>query len=161
MEYGTIERSIYVDAAPEIVFDVVSKPEHVEKWWPDRADYALVPGEPGRIVFGAPGSGAAGSGSSAAKIEQFTVVDVRPPRSFSFRWNHASGETAAPGNSYLVTFDLTPSGEGTMLRMTESGFRERGWGEALVEQNYRDHENGWDHFLPRLSPYVASLHVTP
>ncbi|WP_430782763.1 SRPBCC family protein [Actinoplanes sp. G11-F43] len=159
MEYGTIERSIYVDAAPEIVFEVVSKPEHVKKWWPDEAAYPMEPGKPGYIVFGA--TGGSGVYGPDAKVEQFTVVEARPPRSFSFRWNHAEGESAAPGNSYLVTFDLTPEGDGTLLRMTESGFRERGWGEALVQQNYRDHEAGWDHFLPRLSPYAASLHVTP
>ncbi|MDR6317457.1 SRPBCC domain-containing protein [Actinoplanes couchii] len=159
MEYGSIERTIYVDAAPEIVFDVVSKPEHVQRWWPDEAAYALTPGEPGHIVFGADSKSC--STGDGAKVEQFTVVDVRPPRSFSFRWNHAVGETAAAGNSYLVTFDLTPEGGGTMLRMTESGFRERGWSEVVVAQNHRDHENGWDHFLPQLAPYVASLHVTP
>ena len=29
MEFGTIEREVYVEASPEIVFDVVSSPEHV------------------------------------------------------------------------------------------------------------------------------------
>ncbi|SDS60772.1 SRPBCC family protein [Actinoplanes derwentensis] len=159
MEYGTIERSIYVDAAPEIVFEVVSKPEHVKRWWPDEAVYPVEPGGSGHIAFGSDSASCASG--PGVKVEQFTVVDVRPPRSFSFRWNHAEGEPAAPGNSYLVEFDLMPQGDGTLLRMTESGFRDRGWGEALAEQNYRDHENGWDHFLPRLSPYVASLHVTP
>jgi len=41
--------------------------------------------------------------------------------------------------------------------MTETGFRERGWDVAVVEEMYRDHLNGWDHFLPRLAPYVATL----
>jgi uncharacterized protein YndB with AHSA1/START domain len=34
MEYGSIERKIRIDAAPEIVFDVVSDPAHVQQWWP-------------------------------------------------------------------------------------------------------------------------------
>ena len=38
MELGSIEREVFVDAAPEIVFDVVSSPEHVKEWWPDDAD---------------------------------------------------------------------------------------------------------------------------
>ena len=37
MEYGSIEREIRIDAAPEIVFDVVSDPAHVQQWWPDEA----------------------------------------------------------------------------------------------------------------------------
>ena len=31
MEYGSIEREIYIEAAPEIVFDVVSSPHHLEQ----------------------------------------------------------------------------------------------------------------------------------
>jgi hypothetical protein len=41
--------------------------------------------------------------------------------------------------------------------MTETGFRELGWEAAVLEQHYRDHVAGWDHFLPRLAPYVATL----
>ena len=29
MEFGTIEREIYVEASPEIVFEVVSSPDHL------------------------------------------------------------------------------------------------------------------------------------
>ena len=91
----------------------------------------------------------------------FTVVDVRPPHTFSFRWTHPAGEVAGEGNSLLVTFELTPADGGTVLRMTETGFRERGWEVAVLEQQYREHEAGWDHFLPRLAPYVATLVPRP
>ena len=119
MEFGTIEREVYVEASPEIVFDVVSSPDHLKNWWPDEAHYEPIPGSNGRIVFGDPAAGGALAG--------FAVVDARPPRMFSFRWTHPVGESAAEGNSLLVTFDLTPSGPGTLLRMTETGFREMGW----------------------------------
>jgi len=39
MEFGTIEREIYIEATPEVVFDVVSNPHHVKQWWPDDARY--------------------------------------------------------------------------------------------------------------------------
>ena len=39
MEFGTIEREIYVEASPEIVFEVVSSPDHLKEWWPDDARY--------------------------------------------------------------------------------------------------------------------------
>ena len=149
MEFGTIEREIYVDAAPEVVFDVVSSPDHLKEWWPDDAHYEPVPGSAGEIVFGDPDGRGAAVG--------FTVVDARPPRMFSFRWTHPTDATAAGGNSLLVTFDLAPSGGGTLLRMTESGFREMGWAVAVLEQQYREHVTGWDFYLPRLAPYVATL----
>ena len=43
--------------------------------------------------------------------------------------------------------------------MTESGFREMGWEPAVLGQRYEEHVTGWDFFLPRLLPYVATLGV--
>jgi uncharacterized protein YndB with AHSA1/START domain len=149
MEYASIEREIRIEAAPEVVFAVVSSPEHLKEWWPDEAEYPPVEGGSGRIGFHQDGG--------AVQWEQFTVVDARPPRTFSFRWTHAEGEEAAPGNSFLVVFDLEPDGEGTLLRMTETGFRERGWSEAVAAQAHADHVTGWDFFLPRLPVYAAKV----
>ena len=149
MEFGTIEREIHIDAAPEVVFDVVSKPEHVREWWPDDARYELAEGSTGEIVFGDP----EGDGMVVA----LSVLEVQPPRTFTFRWTHPADEAAEPGNSLLVTFELTPSGSGTLLRMTETGFREMGWEAAVLEEQYRDHIAGWDFYLPRIAPYVADL----
>jgi uncharacterized protein YndB with AHSA1/START domain len=149
MELGSIEREIYVDARPEVVFDVVSRPEHVAEWWPDDARYDVTPGASGELVFGDP---AAGGG-----VAGFTVMELVPPRTFTFRWTHQPGEDAVEGNSLLVTFELTPSGSGTQVRMTETGFREMGWEVAVLEEQYREHEKGWDFFLPRLPAYAAKV----
>lgn len=153
MELGTIEREIYVEASPEIVFEVVSSPEHLKQWWPDDAAYEPVPGATGEIVFGERHAG--------GTVVAFAVVSAEPPHSFSFRWTQPEGEPAAEGNSLLVTFALTPSGAGTLLKMTESGFREMGWEQAVLEHQYQEHVTGWDHYLPRLVPYAAALGVAP
>jgi uncharacterized protein YndB with AHSA1/START domain len=153
MEHGTIEREIYIEADPEVVFEVVSSPDHLEQWWPDEAAYEPVPGSTGEIVFGERDAGGV--------VVPFAVVDAEPPRMFSFRWTQPAGEPAVEGNSLLVTFELTPSRGGTLLKMTESGFREMGWEAALLEQQYREHATGLDYYLPRLAPYVASLEVRP
>ena len=99
MEFGTLEREIYVNASPGIVFDVVSSPDHLEQWWPDDARYEPTPGSTGDIVFGDPDAGGA--------VVSFTVVEARPPRMFSFRCTDPADEVAAEGNSLLVTFELT------------------------------------------------------
>ena len=151
MEFGTIEREIYVEAPPEVVFEVVSSPDHLQQWWPDEARYEPVPGATGEIVFGERDAGGA--------VVSFTVLDAQPPHTFSFRWTHPAGEPPAVGNSLLVTFDLTPSRGGTLLKMTESGFREMGWDIGLLEQQYNDHETGWDYYLPRLVSYAATARV--
>jgi uncharacterized protein YndB with AHSA1/START domain len=144
MEFGAIEREIYIEASPEVVFEVVSSPDHLKQWWPDDARYEPTPGSVGEIAFG-------------KATVPFAVVEARPPRTFSFRWTQPADEVAAKGNSLLVTFDLTPASGGTLLKMTETGFREMGWEIAVLEQQYQEHLTGWDFFLPRLAPYVATL----
>ncbi|WP_116953596.1 SRPBCC family protein [Jiangella endophytica] len=154
MEYGSIEREIHIEAAPEIVYEVVSTPEHLREWWPDDAELAPMPGATGTITFGDPAK-------PDATVQALTVVEADPPRRFAFRWIYDDGDAAAPGNSLLVTFDLVPSGAGTLLRFTESGYRERGWEAAVLEEMYRDHVTGWDYFLPRLVGYLDRLVSAP
>jgi hypothetical protein len=43
------------------------------------------------------------------------------------------------------------------VRVTETGFRERGWEVAVLEEAYHEHSEGWDYFVPRLGEYVARL----
>ncbi|QIS07492.1 polyketide cyclase [Nocardia brasiliensis] len=150
MEYGRIERSLYIDAAPEVVYEVVSSPEHLREWWSDDASLAPAPGAVGELVWG-------DRDGPDAFIAPLTVVDARPPELFSFRWGHPADEPADSGNSLFVTFELTPSGTGTTLRMTEVGFRERGWGIAELEQAYNDHIAGWNRHLPDLAEYAAKV----
>ncbi|WP_270886914.1 SRPBCC domain-containing protein [Pedococcus sp. 5OH_020] len=150
MEYGSIHREIHVDAAPSVVYEVVSTPEHLQEWWPDSADLQPVPGATGAVSFGDASSG-------DVKVAPLTVVEADPPRRFSFRWVYDEGQVATPTNSLLVTFELVPSGAGTLLRFTEAGFHEKGWEAAVLEEQFREHVAGWDHFLPRLVPYVARL----
>jgi len=61
----------------------------------------------------------------------------------------------------LVTFELVPDGSGTLLKMTETGFRERGWEAAVLEQHYADHVEGWDLYVPRIASYAERLVSAP
>jgi uncharacterized protein YndB with AHSA1/START domain len=149
MEYGSIERDLHIDASPEVVYEVISAAEHLREWWPDEAGLDPVPGGTGFVLFG-------DSTSPDAKREALTVVEADPPHRFAFRWVYGNAPLTE-SNSLLVTFDLTPSGDGTLLRFSESGFRERGWEAAVLEEAYRDHAAGWEHFLPRLATYAHRL----
>ncbi|MEV8629019.1 SRPBCC domain-containing protein [Streptomyces sp. NPDC051079] len=148
MEYGSIERELRIDAAPEVVYEVISTPEHLREWWPDEAELEPVVGGTGTITFGGHGT------------VPLTVLEADPPRRFVFRWAY-EGEAATETNSFLVAFDLVPAGDGTLLRFKETGFRERGWEAAVLEEAYTDHVRGWDHFLPRLVSYAAKAVVRP
>ena len=146
MEYGSIEREIHVEASPEVVFGVISRPEHMREWWSDDARFEPVPGAPGELVWRDAESG-------ETMTVALAVVEVDPPRRFSFRWCFSDPDRS--GRSLLVAFDLVPTGRGTRIRMTETGFREMGWETAVLEERYREHESGWDRYLPALGAYAG------
>jgi uncharacterized protein YndB with AHSA1/START domain len=154
MEYGSIEREIHVDASPEVVFEVISRPEHLREWWPDEATLDPVPGGLGELVWN-------GDSPESALVVPMTVVESAPPRLFSFRWAYDRSVVPGPSNSLLVTFELVPSGAGTTVRMTETGFREQGWEIAVLEAAYQEHASSWDRFMPRLGDYVARVVSAP
>ena len=154
MEYGTIEREVHIDASPEVVFDVISSPEHIREWWSAETEIEPVAGSTGELTWRDAASG-------RVDVVPITVIDVRPPRLFSFRWTHGPGETPTPSNSLLVTFELSPSGTGTVLRLTETGFRERGWDIAVLEEAYHDHVTGWDFYLPRIAERAVRQVAAP
>ena len=101
MEYGNIEREIHIEASPEMVFEVITSPEHLKEWWPDEA----VSSRPRRRR--ASSSSATGRGRGPRPRDHRRRR--RPPRLFSFRWVYPDGEDAPRGNSLLVTFELSPA----------------------------------------------------
>ncbi len=144
MEYGTIERQVHIAASPEVVFDVISRPEHIRDWWSAETEIEPVAGSTSELTWRDEASG-------RVDVVPITVIDVQPHHLFSFRWTQGPGETPTPSNSLLVTFELASTADGTVLRLTESGFRERGWDIAQLEEAYQDHVNGWAFYLPRIA----------
>ncbi|WP_327634433.1 SRPBCC domain-containing protein [Kribbella sp. NBC_00482] len=143
----SIEREIRVEASPEVVYEVISSPEHLREWWPDEAELDAVPGATGTVGF---------RQAEGTKVVPLTVVEAEPPRRFAFRWDY-EGEEATPENSLLVTFELVPVDGGTLLRFAETGYDEAAKSDAVLA----DHTSGWNYFLPRLAPYVEKLAQRP
>ncbi|MCX4720887.1 SRPBCC domain-containing protein [Streptomyces virginiae] len=155
MEYGSIERELHIDASPEVVFEVLSSPEHIREWWSAETAFEPVAGATARLTWTDEDTG-------RQQSSPFTVMEADPPRMFSFRWTYDETETeaAGPGNSLLVTFELVPTEKGTTVRFRESGYRERGWEAAVLEAHYNDHRQGWDFYLPRLVATADRLAAT-
>jgi len=149
-EYGSITKQIHIAASPEVVYEVVSSPEHITQWWTDDADFVSAPGGTGVLTW-----------NQRAVTKPFqveiTVVEAVPGERFSFRWVYPKGETPTAANSMLVTFALTPDGDGTLLTLTEDGMREQGWEAAALEEYYASHEDGWTRHLGDLATYAAKL----
>ncbi|RDJ99339.1 SRPBCC family protein [Paraburkholderia lacunae] len=78
------------------------------------------------------------------------VLVVEPNETLAYSWN-ASGEEAANGLKTVVTWTLTPTPRGVLVRMEQSGFRPED------EQNYQGANYGWQRFLGGLEEVVARL----
>jgi uncharacterized protein YndB with AHSA1/START domain len=76
------------------------------------------------------------------------VLVVEPNQRLSYSWN-ASGEEAAGGLRTVVTWTLTPTRGGTLVRMEQSGFRPED------EGNYQGANYGWQRFVGGLERVAA------
>jgi uncharacterized protein YndB with AHSA1/START domain len=78
------------------------------------------------------------------------MLDVEEPERLSYRWNH-SHENPAFALESTVTFTLTKTTAGTLLRMEQVGFR------AHQKQAFHGARGGWTQHLANLEKVVARL----
>ena len=141
-----IEQEIVIEAPPEVVWELVTDPEHVGAWFGDEAEIDLRRGGDAAITWER-------YGRFLARVEK-----VEPPRFFSFRWSRPKETPVAEGNSTLVEFSLSAEGEGTRLTVVESGFAALATPEDEKEQHVADNTEGWSIELGHLREYAAKVH---
>ncbi len=83
-------------------------------------------------------------------ITDCEVLVVQPPSRLAYSWN-ASGDQAADGLKTTVTWTLTPQGEGTHVRMEQSGFRPQD------EGGFKGMSGGWPGILAGVERVAGGL----
>jgi uncharacterized protein YndB with AHSA1/START domain len=78
------------------------------------------------------------------------VLVVEPNRKLAYSWN-ASGAEAVNGTKTVVTWTLTPTKGGVLLRMEQSGFRPED------EGFYQGAQYGWKKMLGTLEALLAKM----
>jgi uncharacterized protein YndB with AHSA1/START domain len=78
------------------------------------------------------------------------VLVVEPQRKLAYTWN-ASGDEALNGTKTVVTWTLTPTKNGVLLRMEQSGFRPED------EGFYQGAQYGWKKMLGALDGVLAKM----
>jgi uncharacterized protein YndB with AHSA1/START domain len=131
----TIERELRLDAPVERVWQVITDPAYVARWFGDKAEIDLRPG--GAAVFGW-----SEHGDGAARVER-----VEPPHVFAFRWMREHDVPYDEAGTTLVEFTLSPDGAGTRLRLVESGFSDEG--------HLKENSGGWDAELGDLVRFLG------
>ncbi|WP_306192073.1 MULTISPECIES: SRPBCC domain-containing protein [unclassified Streptomyces] len=132
MSEDRIERETLIQASLERVWSLVAQPGF---WVADKATL--------------PGTVAREGESMVARNPEYGDFPVRvekvdPPTYLAYRWASAfPGEELSEDNSTLVEFTLTPEGDGTRLRVVESGFAGLAGSEELRNKALKDNTGGW------------------
>jgi uncharacterized protein YndB with AHSA1/START domain len=146
-----IERETVINAPVERVWELITDAEHLGRWFGDAgAEIDLRPG--GAMVLRWEGHG-----TSRAR-----VVAVEPRTRFSYRWapfTDPGGEEPVEGNSTLVEFTLEPEGDGTRLRVVESGFASLSTSEEQRTKNLEANTEGWESETGELREYAEKAAV--
>ncbi|ETK32981.1 SRPBCC domain-containing protein [Microbispora sp. ATCC PTA-5024] len=135
-----IEREILIAAAPEKVWPLVVEPG----FWAtdDETTHGTVATQGESLV-----ARHSEHGDFPVRVEK-----VDPPTYVAYRWVSAfPGEELREENSTLVEFTLTPEGDGTRLRVVESGFATLPTSDENRHNVVKDHIPGWDHCLAALA----------
>jgi uncharacterized protein YndB with AHSA1/START domain len=145
----SIEREVMIEAPVERVWELVTRAEHLGRWFgDDGAEVDLRPGGAMELRWSE-------HGSAHGRIEA-----VEPPRLFAFRWapfEDPGGADPADGNSTRVEFTLSEEGDGTRLRVVESGFDALATSEEQRRRNFEDNTDGWRQELGELQEYATRV----
>jgi uncharacterized protein YndB with AHSA1/START domain len=137
-----IEREVVVAAPAERLWEVLTRPEHIGRWFEGMTvQVDLRPG--GTMVL---------DNEEFGKIHA-VVERVEPPRLFSYRWARHPDMPVAEGTATLVEFTLTPEGGGTKVRVVESGFTSTDAVKVDQARHAEANSQGWLQVLGNLRRY--------
>ncbi|MFC7618762.1 SRPBCC domain-containing protein [Microlunatus sp. GCM10028923] len=124
---AAFETSIEIEAPPEVVFEYLTTDAGMTAWMGQHASLDPRPG--GRFAVDIAGYAIRGE-----------YLHVEPPRRVVVSWGSVGAAELPPGSS-TVEFVLTATAGGTLVELTHAD---------LPEPDLPGHQDGWQHFLPRL-----------
>lgn len=143
MSEDRIEREIVIAAPVERVWSLVAVPGF---WVADEANLPDTTAREGESLV----AKNAEHGDFPVRVEK-----VSPPTYLAYRWASAfPGEELREDNSTLVEFTLTQEGDGTRLRVVESGFAALAGPEELRSKAVEDNTGGWPQVLGMLKTRI-------
>ncbi len=130
----TVEKELFIAAAPERVYRAFTVKEDLERWFVTSAN--IQPQAGGVLDLRFPDDAINGA-----------YVELEPDRRITFTWDER------PKNGITTcTIELTPEADGTLLRLTQSGFGEGDdWDEF-----YNSVNSGWSEELGNLKTWLET-----
>src|SRR4051812_41693755 len=137
----TIEREVLIAAPIERVWDVITRPEHMGRWFGDAG--AEQEGNVIRMRW-----------EKHGEVE-LRIVRSEAPRVFAYRWD---ANIKGVGDT-LVEFTLTPEGDGTRVQVVESGFASLATTDTVRQELRQGNVGGWTAELDELQRYAQTVAV--
>ena len=149
MPADRIEREIDIDAPIDVVWRVITEPEHITGWFTDSVELDVRPGSEGRFGWDA-------KATNRKVVVNLRVERLDPPHYFSFRWNYPDGDEPSETNAPLVEFRLEGRGDSTRLHLVESGLEAILRSDEEKETFFAEHTLGWATIVERLREYAPT-----
>jgi uncharacterized protein YndB with AHSA1/START domain len=134
-----IERTVRLARPPREVWPALTTPDGLGTWFGERATIDLRPGGAASMTF-------AGGMTVEMRIER-----VEEPNVFAYTWRLPDLPEDDPRRTY-VEFILEPDGDGTVLRVTETGFAQLPLDTRT--ETYESHRDGWSRELGELEAHL-------
>jgi uncharacterized protein YndB with AHSA1/START domain len=146
MAEDRVERTVHIAATKERVWDILTQPEHIGRWF-GSGEPATVDLRPNGVMVLEPMPGE----RCLAR-----VVKVDPPHYLAYRWASAYPNVLADEtNSTLVEFSLAADGAMTRLTVCESGFAALTIPAGREDfASYESHSRGWPEVLRTLADHA-------
>jgi len=134
-----IERTLTLGRPPRDVWPALTTAEGLSAWFGERATIDLRPGGVASMTF-------AGGMTVELRVER-----VEEPSVFAYTWRLPSLPEDDPRRTY-VEFTLEPAEDGTLLRVTETGFAQLPI--DIRRETYESHREGWSRELAELAEHL-------
>jgi uncharacterized protein YndB with AHSA1/START domain len=148
-DLSRIDRTIDVNAPPDRVWRALTTAADLAAWFRVGIEGDIAPGAEVWMTSKSPGY----------EGQRFLVkvTEMTPPRRFAWQWHPGAVDPTVDYSREpwtTVTFTLEPSGRGTRLTVSETGFNEISL--ARRAKVYQDNNQGWTEVLVWIQKYVEA-----
>lgn len=154
-EQNTIEAEIFVAAPPERVFQALTDPSQMPRWWGQQGMYRVTKFDADLRPGGKWSSVGVGADGASFRVDG-EYLEVDPPRKLVHTWIPSYSEQAQT----VVRWELEPRpvhglhstgpsrmGTGTLVKLQHSGF-------ASNRKAAEDHAQGWQRVLAWMQAFA-------
>ena len=149
LELSRIDRTIEIQAPPERVWRALTTVRELSEWFQVTIEGVIAEGEELWMTSVHPGH--------AGQRFRVRITEMTAPRRLAWQWDPGEVDPAVDYSKEpktTVTFTLEPSGSGTRLSVSESGFDQIAL--ARRAKVYGDNEQGWTEVLVWLQRHAEA-----